>query len=279
MTERRALRDLDAVVPSDEVRRAALFPESDLLPFPPSHPSRRERIAGVLVQTSEGLPISFVLPERMDAATIAEAVDAVRRSLRTRGCGRAVWVVPEAAEPSGLTDHLLQLGMRPSDEPGIEPRSAAMVAIAPPPPGPPDVIARPAESFEEYLAAQRITGAAFQMSEALASAFVARAERTWNATRDGGPGVTFVALVGGEVVAFAGAARGRTAVYMAGGGTRADRRGIGAYRALVRARWDFACAHGTPALTVGAGTLSQPILERIGFETVGPIDYLIDDIA
>lgn len=264
---------------SEDVRRAALFPASDLLPLPPGHPSRREPIGGVLVQTSEGLPISFVTPERMDGSAVTDVVREVRRSLRARGDARTVWVVPEAAEPQGLAERLRQLGMRLSDEPGIEPHSAAMFAVAPPPAGPPDVVARPAESFEEYLAAQQITGTAFEMSEALRTAFLARAERMWRASREGGPGVTFVALAAGEVVAFASGVRGRSAVFMAGGGTRPERRGRGAYRALVRARWDFARAHGTPALTVNAGSRSRPILERLGFSAAGSIDYLIDDLA
>ena len=45
-------------------------------------------------------------------------------------------------------------------------------------------------------------------------------------------------------------------------------RGRGAYRAVVRARWDAAVARGTPALAVGAGPMSRPILERLGFEQV-----------
>ena len=42
----------------------------------------------------------------------------------------------------------------------------------------------------------------------------------------------------------------------------------GAYRAVVRARWDEAVRRGTPALAVGAGQMSRPILERLGFEQV-----------
>jgi hypothetical protein len=44
----------------------------------------------------------------------------------------------------------------------------------------------------------------------------------------------------------------------------------------VRARWETAVERGTPALTVGAGAMSGPILERLGFERVGRIDCLLD---
>ena len=57
-------------------------------------------------------------------------------------------------------------------------------------------------------------------------------------------------------------------VMMAGGATAEWARGRGAYRALVRARWDDAEARGTPALGVHAKETSAPILRRLGFERV-----------
>jgi GNAT superfamily N-acetyltransferase len=86
-------------------------------------------------------------------------------------------------------------------------------------------------------------------------------------------------VIDGEVVSFAVAQFGRTAVYLAGGATRPDRRGRGAYRALVRARWDAAVEQGIPALTVGAGAMSRPILERLGFSIVGWTDRLVDEVS
>ena len=38
----------------------------------------------------------------------------------------------------------------------------------------------------------------------------------------------------------------------------------------------LAVERDTPALTVGAGRMSQPILERLGFIAVGWIDCLLD---
>ena len=63
---------------------------------------------------------------------------------------------------------------------------------------------------------------------------------------------------------------------LAGGSTREEMRGRGAYRALVRARWDAAVERGTPALTVGAESMSRPILERLGFIDVGWTGCLTD---
>ena len=56
----------------------------------------------------------------------------------------------------------------------------------------------------------------------------------------------------------------------------AEARGKGAYRALVRARWDEAVDAGQPALVVHAGAMSRPILERLGFHAVSEQEVLLD---
>jgi hypothetical protein len=64
-----------------------------------------------------------------------------------------------------------------------------------------------------------------------------------------------------------------------GGATAPDARGRGAYRALLRARWDEAVALGTPALITQGGSMSRPILERTGFEAVGHVHMLMDEFG
>ena len=61
---------------------------------------------------------------------------------------------------------------------------------------------------------------------------------------------------------------GPRGLYLAGGATLSGARGRGAYRALVRARWDYAVQRGTPALVVHAQETSRPILEGCGFHVV-----------
>lgn len=46
----------------------------------------------------------------------------------------------------------------------------------------------------------------------------------------------------------------------------------------MRARWDDAVERGSPALIVHAGSMSRPILERLGFQTVCEIEVLEDRI-
>lgn len=263
----------------DAIRHAVLFPESDLPGFPPGHPSRRVEVEGVLVAVPGGLPHVLVLPERIEESQVEHVLDAVRQLARRERRERALWFVPEAASPAGLAQRLLALGMRPNDLPGGDARHALMVCLQAPPPGPSGLVARPAETFAEFRAALLVVVEAFGEDEEARQAAERRAESLWPfQSSDGGQRV-FVAFVDGEVVAFAVARFGRTAVYLQGGGTLPDHRGRGAYRALVRARWDAAVERGTPVLTVGAGEVSRPILERLGFATVGWEDCLLDPLA
>jgi hypothetical protein len=64
-----------------------------------------------------------------------------------------------------------------------------------------------------------------------------------------------------------------------GGYTLERYRGRGAYRALVHARWRDAEARGSPGLAVLAGSKSGPILERLGFQSLGTVEVLLDDLT
>jgi hypothetical protein len=80
----------------------------------------------------------------------------------------------------------------------------------------------------------------------------------------------------GEIVCTGTAAATEHGLLLYGGATKKDARGRGAYRALIRARWDDAVALGTPALITQGGSMSRPILERLGFERVGEVHMLLD---
>lgn len=78
--------------------------------------------------------------------------------------------------------------------------------------------------------------------------------------------VLFGAWLDGELVGAGAAAPSSRGLLLWGGSVRADARGRGYYRALVRARWDEAVRRGTPALTVTANDRSSPVLRKLGFE-------------
>jgi len=85
----------------------------------------------------------------------------------------------------------------------------------------------------------------------------------------------WLAYVDGEPVAWAGAHACEHGLFLTGGVTVPEARGRGAYRALVRARWDYAARRGTPGLVVHAEEASRRVLERIGFVRVCDIVELV----
>jgi GNAT superfamily N-acetyltransferase len=86
------------------------------------------------------------------------------------------------------------------------------------------------------------------------------------------------AMLAGEVVGTAGGVQAQAGINLFGGGVLAEARGHGVYRALVGARWEAAVRHGTPALTVQAGRMSRPILERLGFAFIEVMATYVDTV-
>ena len=262
----------------EAVRHAALFPELDLLEPPPGHPVRRVWGDDYVI-TFIG-PYALVAVRAFPADAVEPRVAEIRMLVAREGFQRSVWSVAEEAAPPGLAARLSDLGVAPAQEvPGWESRAALMLLLAEPPPGPCDVEARPARSFEEFLAGAGVGGDASDMSEHDRRVFEAQERERWEWAQRWPALRRFVALIDGEVIGCAAVFFGEHAVYLMGGSVRAEMRGRGAYRALVRARWDAAVERGTPALTVSAGAMSWPILERLGFVTVGFADGLSDTLA
>ena len=243
---------------SPSVRRAALFPHDDLPDPPPDHPYKQIRRPGYVIGMFPGSTFGTVAVTAIEPDALEGAAEDVRAVLTEHGMRRGAWMIVDAASPVDLVARLEALGMTSSDEPPFEPHMSAMLLTAPPERGPANVEARLAQTLEEYVAAHRISADAFEFSDDDRAAFEATYSTLWDLEQQDGKYRTFVALLDGEVIAFAAAVFGANAVYLAGGGTRADRRGRGAYRALVRARWETAVERGTPALTVGAGAMSEP---------------------
>jgi GNAT superfamily N-acetyltransferase len=263
----------------DAVVRAAIYPELDLPAPPPEHPFQRIDREGYSLGVFRGATFGFVSVQALLPDDVERTLADTRAFFIERGIGRGAWMIPEAASPSGLAEMLRARGLVPYEEPPLEPRFAAMAMVESPPAGPGDVDARPARTFEEFQAGSRVQDDAFAMSEEDRAAFEAELQVMWQIESSGSPFRSFVAVIDGEVVGCGGAICGANAVHLSGGATRADARGRGVYRALVRARWSEAVARGTPALTVGAGAMSGPILERLGFTNVGWCDCLLDRLA
>lgn len=257
---------------------AALFPEFDLPLPPPEHPYKVRVFDGYRLGYMPGGSFALVSVRRFPEDGLEERVGEIRRLLAAEGFGRAAWMVAEAAEPAGLAGRLKEHGLVswPGEAEGFGPRYRNMVLATEPAPMPEGVLARQIETFEEFVAARHVAQGAFEVAEQDRELAERKSAVQWEWHERLSDFKSFAAFVDGELVGTASALFGANAVFLVGGSVREDARGHGAYRALVRARWDAAVARGTPALTVSAGEMSGPILERLGFATVGEGDGLED---
>ena len=216
-----------------------------------------------------------VLRLRLAAEEVEDTVAEVRALLASRNRRHATWETTSASTPDDLHGRLEALGMVPH----AEPVAAAMALLAEPPPAPADVTVTRVETLEDYRHALEIAAEAFEMGDAALEEMLDAAPRAFDEQQRVPWSDTFLAWIGGEPVAAASATYADAGVVLNGGSTRPAARGRGAYRALVRARWEEAARRGTPAVVTQAGSMSRPILERLGFRTVGEIRILLDEIA
>jgi hypothetical protein len=210
---------------------------------------------------------------RFSNSALEQRVIKIRAWFRELGRREFMWMVGDSATPAGLVDRLLELGARlePND-----PESNAMILEHEPPPGPPGITVRRIDTFEDYAASMRIvfedaTADAWQKTE---DGLVA----AWAEARDDRQMYSFLAIEAGEPIGMGQLVWLTNGLpYLGGAHTRGAARGRGAFRALVRARWDEAAHREMPVLLVQAGRMSTPILDQLGFERVGRVRTLIDD--
>ena len=205
-----------------------------------------------------------------DPDQVAETVAEIRGL--AAGVESVVWSVGSSATPAGLAGLLRALGLRDPDPP-FEAIVAALV-LEQEPPRVEGVEVRRIESLEQHLAGLEILIASATWAERAAAAERERAEEVFEHRMRRG-GLQWLALLGGEPVAYGAAQRASAGLYLGGGTTLPAARGRGCYRALVRARWDEAVRLGISALAVQAqyGS-SAPILRKLGFVEVGVIHTL-----
>jgi GNAT superfamily N-acetyltransferase len=219
-------------------------------------------------------PIQSVVSHvRTSEAELDGTIAEVRRLVRDAGFRKIVWAVGPSARPPGLRALLAQRGFVPATTTGLEATMTAMALAQPPPPAPPHVETRLASTLDDYLEAVRIAMTTFSASDQETAEWLAVAPAMW-AQQDGIQRLAYLALIDGKPVGFAFAVGTPLGMILGGSGVLPEARRRGAYRALVRARWDRAVELGTPVLVVHAGAMSRPILERCGFESVCQLDFL-----
>jgi hypothetical protein len=195
---------------------------------------------------------------RLAAGEAAAAVAEVHEFLEQTGTTIASWWLSDRSTPSDAEAQLLGAGLELIDDDYL---IDGMLATSAPPPAPAGIEARAVADVDEYVEAQELQYEVFETPPERRRTRAATAARH-AASAD----VVYAAWVDGRMAAAARATFASCGVLLTGGATLPWARGRGAYRALVRARWDDAVRRGTPALAVGAGAMSAPILHGLGFE-------------
>jgi hypothetical protein len=204
-------------------------------------------------------------------------VDALLAEVRERvpADRQLIWCVGPSACPPTLHERLREVGLRPPRDGG--PVLHGLALSAEPDAPAEDIDVRMIETFEQFAAAKELTWEAFESPEDRRARERARLREDFDESRENGVPVGFLAALHGEPAATALAIPADRGVFLVGGATASWARGRGLYRALVRARWDYAVERGTPFLVTHAmPETSYPILRRLGFEEVCRIRRLED---
>jgi len=194
---------------------------------------------------------------RLEGHDIEAALDEVDAMVRSRA-ERCSWWLTERSTPADLEERLLALGLVPDDD-----YLHAGMLLTREPPRVDGIEARQVTTLAEYAEARRLAFDAFASPHERIPT-VDEIAAQWQREVD----PTYAAWIDGRMASVGRAIFTRAGAYLMGGATAEWARGRGAYRAVVRVRWDAAVERGTPALAVGAGSMSRPILERLGFDRV-----------
>jgi len=255
----------------DDVRRQAIDPwtylqvppEVELLPF-----------AGATVMFNNSPGPQYVRVEGDGPSDVAAVVEATRTAARARNKAALVWYL--APERDDLAAELEQCGLVDRDPPGLE--AMALVA-APTGHVEPAVDVRLIATWDDYRAGHGLQTDVFELPQESERELRRRFELSRDPGKSGEGFEGFLAFLDGQAVGSAYSLRGDAGLNLFAGAVRLQARGRGVYRALVQARWEYAVRHHLPALTVQAGQMSRPILERLGFSSLGTVRVYVDELA
>jgi hypothetical protein len=186
---------------------------------------------------------------------------------------RCTWWLAPSVRPPDLHERLLEHGLVTADVPFVH----ALALDRPPPPIPAGVEVREVTSFEDFLASREVQWEAFAVDEQRRNEQRAHFRSEFDESIELGVPVGFLAMLDGRAAATGLGVPSDRGVFLIAGSTASWARGRGLYRALVRARWDYAVARGTPALvTQAVPDTSYPILKHLGFADVCTVRRLDD---
>ena len=198
-------------------------------------------------------------------------VEEIRGLIVEHGHSATNWWLGPSTRPIDLHERLLAAWAAPPRD-GVADLAAMATTSAPAQP-PPGVTVRPVATIEEMVEGLRIGWEALETPQDVRDLDL---ERRWRERQESDAAIEYIAFLDGEPVGHAVGVYCPRGCPLIGGATLPSARGRGAYRALVRARWDEAVRRGTPALAAQAVPTSEPILRRLGFEEVCRVRRLED---
>ncbi|MCW2964369.1 MAG: acetyltransferase [Actinomycetia bacterium] len=252
---------------SDELGEYAETPDR-FAPVPAGSSVTRfadERICVIQGPTWAGISGPRVRADELDEliALVHELVPADKRQ---------VWWIGPSARPENIIELLEARGFRPAED---GPECRALVLTAQPPESAPGIAVHRVETYEDFAAARQVQWDAFEVPEGRRELQRTHMRTEFEESIAHGTPITFLATLDDKPAATGMALPSARGVFLIAGATATWARGRGLYRALVRARWDFAVERGTPALVTEALIdTSYPILRRLGFVEVCTIRRL-----
>jgi hypothetical protein len=188
---------------------------------------------------------------------------------------RCVWWLGPSVRPTDLADQLLHHGLRVPDDGA--PLVKALALVEAPAETPSGIDVRRVETFEDFVASRDVQWDAFDVSEKRRAQQRPLLRADFDESMELGIPVGFLATLDSRPAATGLAVPSTRGVFLIAGSTAPWARGRGLYRALVRARWDYAVERGTPALvTQAVPDTSYPILKNLGFQDVCDIRRVED---
>ena len=252
---------------SDELREYAETPDR-FAPVPAGSSVSRfadERICIIQGPTWAGISGPRLREDELDEVIglVHELVSADKRQ---------AWWIGSSAQPENIIELLEARGFRPAAD---GPELRAMALTSPPPETPPGIEVHRVETYDDFVASREVQWDAFGTPEERREQQRPHMRNEFDESMEHGIPLTFLAMLDGRPAATGMALPSARGVFLIAGSTAKWARGRGLYRALVRARWDYAVERGTPALVTEALIdTSYPILRTLGFAEVCTIRRL-----